>query len=158
MFQKVLLVDHSEAARAAGKEALAALGCLVVTLATPFDARFSANGHKNAGKPYDVALVNLHAYPNPGEGTLGKLEPSGFAFATDLVSIGIPYIAVAGVEHVNDPSFHKSLERFGERPFQSGNSHILLLYPDQHVPTRNGTTDWGEVYTLLQAAFLPAAA
>lgn len=153
--KRVLLVDYESADREAGKVSLTELGCIVTSFSGNFESRMSAYGHKEAGKPFDAALVNLFAFRDPASGPAyeedrsDKPVPTGFELALRLNDYGIERVAVAGAERVLDREFHTVLELQNSRPVRRNGGVILCLYGKAMVPCNGDVKDWGRIYQML---------
>jgi len=153
--KRVLLVDYESADRESGAASLTELGCIVTSFSGNFESRMSAYGHKEAGKPFDVALVNLFAFRDPASGPAYGEErgdrpvPTGFELALRLNDYGIERVAVVGAERVTDREFHSVLELQNSHPVRRNGGVILCLYGKSLVPYNSGVKDWGRIYQML---------
>lgn len=158
MINRVLLVDFESADRDAGKASLTDMGCMVTSFGGNFESRMSAYGHKEAGKPFDAALINLFAFRDPAsdqtyaEDRNDRPVPTGFELALRLNDLGITRVAVAGADRVLDREFHSVLELQNARPIRRNEGIILSLYGRAVVPFNGSVKDWGRIYQMLVEA------
>jgi hypothetical protein len=159
---RVLLVDFESADREAGKASLTEMGCMVTGFGGNFESRMSAYGHKEAGKPFDAAPINLFASRDPAadqadaDDRNDRPVPTGFELALRVNDLGITRVAVAGADRVLDREFQSVLELQKARAIGHNDGIILSVDGNAVVPFKGSVKNWGRTYQkLVEAAPYP---